>query len=93
MEGLQTFVTTMQWSLATIPEQEQIAVIIAVGLALVMLHIFLIRKRRKVLLASRRDFKNSEVESKKVVHQRNIYQNRARNIEDSLKYAQRIQLA
>ncbi|MDX2430143.1 MAG: SpoIIE family protein phosphatase [Bacteroides sp.] len=83
----------MQWSLTTISEQEQIAVIIAVGLALVMLHIFLIRKRRKVLLASRRDFINSEVESQKVVHQRNIYQNRARNIEDSLKYAQRIQLA
>lgn len=72
---------------------EQIALLIGVGLFLVLLHFFLIRKRRRILQDRVQKFRESEAESQELTLQRNIYQNRTRNIEDSLTYAQRIQMA
>jgi serine phosphatase RsbU (regulator of sigma subunit) len=85
----------MKWSFVNLPGHisEQLAIIIAGLIALVLFHAILRRNRRKVLRASLHEFEVSEAESHKVVQQRNSYQKRTRNIEDSLKYAQRIQTA
>lgn len=85
----------MQWIDVRIPGQlgEQIAVITSVVLALLLLHVLLIKKRKRILQERLREIRESEAESSKVVQQRNIYRRRARNIDDSLTYAQRIQMA
>ncbi len=85
----------MPGSYFSLPYQlgEHIAFVLTGGLVLILLHVLLIRKRKRILQASLREFRESEAESHRVVQQRNIFRNRARNIEDSITYAQRIQLA
>lgn len=57
------------------------------------LHVLLINKRTRVLRTQTRELREKEKESRLVLHQRNLLQSRNKSIEDSLKYAQRIQKA
>jgi serine phosphatase RsbU (regulator of sigma subunit) len=72
---------------------EQIAFLLAGVILLFCFHLILIRKRNRIMHENLREFKKREEASHEVVQQRNIFQKRARSIEDSIKYAQRIQMA
>jgi serine phosphatase RsbU (regulator of sigma subunit) len=83
------------WSIAAISAlfNELTAVILLGGLFAFSLHMLLIRKRSRILRRNYRELKQKEEDSKIVLQQRNLLQRRTKNIEDSLKYAQRIQMA
>jgi serine phosphatase RsbU (regulator of sigma subunit) len=83
------------WSIAAISAlfNELTAVILLGGLFAFSLHVLLIRKRSRILRRNYRELKQKEEDSKIVLQQRNLLQRRTKNIEDSLKYAQRIQMA
>jgi len=85
----------MQWSLDTIRDQldHPISFILTGLLLLVYFHVLLIRKKGRAFRRNFAELKKQEEDSRLVLKQRNIFKNRARNIEDSLKYAQRIQMA
>lgn len=85
----------MHWSLFTLPVYiSELNPIILVGVAIVIgFHILLSRKKSRVLRNSYHELKEKEEASLEVLNQRNQFKNRTRNIEDSLKYAQRIQMA
>jgi serine phosphatase RsbU (regulator of sigma subunit) len=85
----------MEWSIAAINERfnELTAVILGGGLLAFFLHVLLVSKRSRILRRSYREMKQKEEASKAVLQQRNLLQRRTKNIEDSLKYAQRIQKA
>lgn len=68
-------------------------VIVAVVILVLILHLIIVRKRSRVRRENYHELKEKVEASQKVIHQRNLFQIRARNIEDSLKYAQRIQRA
>jgi len=59
----------------------------------VSLQIFMIRKKSRILRENVHEQKEKDEASLEVLNQRNVFKTRNRNIEDSLKYAQRIQLA
>ncbi len=67
--------------------------ILAAGLLAFSMHLMLVRKRSRSLRKDYHRLKQKEVESREVLIQRNRLQNRAKGIEESLKYAQRIQTA
>jgi len=85
----------MEWTFCTIQPQfnELTAILLAGGLFVFSLHLFFISKRSRLLRRDYRALKEKEKESMEVLHQRNLLQRRTKNIEDSLKYAQRIQTA
>lgn len=85
----------MYWSFFTLPVYiSELNPIILVGAAVVIVfHLLLMRKKSKVLRKSYHELKEKEEASLEVLNQRNQFKNRTRNIEDSLKYAQRIQMA
>lgn len=85
----------MYWSLFTLPLYiSELNPIVLVGVALLIgFHILLSRKKSRVLRNSYHELKEKEEASLEVLNQRNQFKNRTRNIEDSLKYAQRIQTA
>lgn len=72
---------------------ELTAVILIGGLFMFSVHVLLFNKRTRLLRRDYRKLKEKEVKSKEVLQQRNLLQSRTKNIEDSLKYAQRIQTA
>jgi serine phosphatase RsbU (regulator of sigma subunit) len=63
------------------------------GLFAFSLHLLLINKRTRILRRDVLELKEKEAASRQVLLQRNLLQSRTKNIEDSLKYAQRIQKA
>ena len=85
----------MEWSISAILNlfNELTAIILVGGLFTFSLHVLLISKRTRILRTSYRELKEKEKDSNHVLHQRNLFQSRTKNIEDSLKYAQRIQKA
>ena len=85
----------MVWSPATILAlfNELTAVIMLGGLTAFILHILLINKKTRILRSDVRKLREKEEESRQVLRHRNLLQSRTKNIEDSLKYAQRIQKA
>lgn len=72
---------------------ELTAVILVGGLFFFSLHVLLINKRTRLLRRDVHQLKEKELASREVLQQRNLLQSRTKNIEDSLKYAQRIQKA
>jgi serine phosphatase RsbU (regulator of sigma subunit) len=85
----------MEWTLCTVNPQfdELTAILLVGGLFVFSLHVLFISKRSRLLRRDYRALKEKEKESMEVLHQRNLLQRRTKNIEDSLKYAQRIQTA
>ena len=85
----------MYWSFLILPFHiSELNPAIWVGVALVIgFHILLMRKKSRMLRKSKHEIKEREKASLEVLNQRNVFKNRTRNIEDSLKYAQRIQMA
>lgn len=85
----------MEWSISAIVNlfNELTAVILVGGLFAFSLHVLLINKRTRILRTSYKELVEKEKDSKQVLQQRNLFQSRTKNIEDSLKYAQRIQKA
>ncbi|MCK4749459.1 MAG: hypothetical protein KAT15_20535, partial [Bacteroidales bacterium] len=85
----------MEWIEAAIPTlfNELTAVILVAGLFAFSLHVLLFGKRTRLLRRDNRALKEKEAESREILLQRNLLQSRTKNIEDSLKYAQRIQKA
>ena len=85
----------MEWTSGTILTlfNELTAVILAGGLFVFSLHILFISKRTRLLRHNYRQLQEKEKKSIEVLHQRNLLQSRTKSIEDSLKYAQRIQTA
>ena len=69
-----------------------VAVVLA-SLSFVGLHILLNNKRTRVLRNEHSMLKEKEEASRTAYQQRDLFRSRAKNIEDSLKYAQRIQKA
>jgi serine phosphatase RsbU (regulator of sigma subunit) len=63
------------------------------AMLLFFLQVLLFSKRVRLLRKDNRVMKEKEEESRKVLKQRNLLQSRTKSIEDSLKYAQRIQTA
>jgi serine phosphatase RsbU (regulator of sigma subunit) len=85
----------MEWVVAVIRSlfNELTAVILGLGLFAFSLHVLLINKKTRLLRRGYRELQEKELASKEVLLQRNLLQRRTKNIEDSLKYAQRIQKA
>jgi serine phosphatase RsbU (regulator of sigma subunit) len=85
----------MEWSVAAILPlfNKLTAVILVGGLFAFSIHVLLINKRTRLLRHNYRVLKEKEEASREVLHQRNLLQRRTKNIEDSLKYAERIQKA
>ena len=85
----------MEWSISAINAlfNELTAVILVGGLFAFSLHVLLINKRTRILRRNYKELKKKEEASRLVLHQRNLLQSRTKNIEDSLKYAHRIQKA
>ncbi len=85
----------MEWSIAAINAlfNELTAIILVGGLFAFSVHLLLISKRTRILRHDYKELKQKEEASKIVLQQRNLLQSRTKNIEDSLKYAQRIQKA
>lgn len=72
---------------------ELTVVILVGGLFTFSVLVLLINKRTRLLRRDYRKLKEKEVKSREVLQQRNLLQSRTKNMEDSLKYAQRIQTA
>lgn len=72
---------------------EMTAVILVGGLFAFSMHVLLINKRTRLLRRDYYKLKEKVVKSREVLQQRNLLQSRTKSIEDSLKYAQRIQTA
>ncbi|MFH0755973.1 MAG: SpoIIE family protein phosphatase [Bacteroidota bacterium] len=85
----------MEWSLASISSlfNELTLIILVGGLFAFSLHVLLFNKRTRILRQDYHLLKEKEEASRMVLQQRNLLQSRTKNIEDSLKYAQRIQTA
>jgi serine phosphatase RsbU (regulator of sigma subunit) len=85
----------MEWVVAAIQSlfNELTAVILVAGLFAFSVHLLLFSQRTRLLRRDNRALKEKEQKSKEVLLQRNLLQSRTKNIEDSLKYAQRIQKA
>jgi serine phosphatase RsbU (regulator of sigma subunit) len=85
----------MEWSLAAMSNlfNELTFVILVGGLFTFSIHVLLFNKRTRILRRDYRQLKEKEEASKEVLLQRNLLQSRTKNIEDSLKYAHRIQKA
>lgn len=62
-------------------------------LVLSVLSMFIYRYRTRYLRRSNRSLREKEIEARKVLRQKNLLSSRFKNIEDSLKYAERIQRA
>lgn len=72
---------------------ETVLLILTGSLLLLVGHLLLFGRQRRVLKKDFRELKKKEEASKEVLQQHNLLQSRTKNIEDSLKYAQRIQEA
>lgn len=72
---------------------ELTTVILVGGLFAFSVYVLLINKRTRLLRSDYHKLKEKEVKSMEILQQRNLLQNRTKNIEESLKYAQRIQSA
>ena len=72
---------------------ELTVVILVGGLFTFSVLVLLINKRTRLLRRDYRKLKEKEVKSREVLQQHNLLQSRTKNMEDSLKYAQRIQTA
>ena len=85
----------MEWSFGAINAlfNELTAVILAGGLFVFSLHVLLINKKTRILRRNYKELKKKEEASRLILQQRNLLQSRTKNIEDSLKYAHRIQKA
>lgn len=85
----------MEWTSGTLQTlfNESTALILAAGLFLFAILLLLINKRTRLLRRETRVLREKEKESRQVLQQRNLLQSRTKNIEDSLKVAQRIQTA
>jgi len=85
----------MEWTSGAIHTlfNGQTAVILVGGLFAFSLHVLLFNKRTRLLRRNYRKLQEKEKESMEVLQQRNLLQSRTKSIEDSLKYAQRIQTA
>jgi serine phosphatase RsbU (regulator of sigma subunit) len=85
----------MLWSFAAFLSLfNELTILILVGATFAFsVHVLLINKRTRILRLENFEMKAKEEASRQVLHQRNLYQSRTKNIEDSLKYAQRIQKA
>ena len=85
----------MGWTLATILAlfNELTIIVLLAGLTAFSLHVLLINKRTRILRSDVRILKEKQEQSEHLLRQRNLLQVRTKNIEDSLKYAQRIQRA
>lgn len=85
----------MEWSQDAIPAlfNELTLVILVGGLFAFLIHVLLINKRTRILRRDVLELKQKEEASRHVLKHRNLLQSRTKSIEDSLKYAQRIQTA
>jgi serine phosphatase RsbU (regulator of sigma subunit) len=85
----------MGWNLSSIGSlfNELTAAVLVGALFMFFLHLLLINKRTRILRTETRRLREKEEESRRVLHQRNLLERRTKNIEDSLKYAHRIQKA
>ena len=85
----------MEWSFCAIVNlfNELTAVILVGGLFAFSMHVLLISNRTRLLRRDYHKLQEKEKESMEILQQRNLLQRRTKNIEDSLKYAQRIQTA
>ena len=72
---------------------ELTVIILMGGLFAFSTHVLLINKRTRLLRRDNKALKIKQEESKRVLQQRNLLQSRTKSIEDSLKYAHRIQTA
>ena len=72
---------------------ELTAIILMGGLFAFSTHVLLINKKTRLLRRDNKALKIKQEESKRVLQQRNLLQSRTKSIEDSLKYAHRIQTA
>lgn len=85
----------MEWNFLAIgPLFNELTVLILMGgLFAFSTHVLLINKRTRLLRQDYKALKKKQEESKQVLLQRNLLQSRTKSIEESLKYAQRIQTA
>jgi len=85
----------MEWTLSAIKSLfNELTVVILMGaLFAFSTHVLLISKKTRLLRRNYNKLKEKEVESRQVLKQRNSLQTRTKSIEDSLKYAERIQRA
>jgi len=85
----------MLWSFVTLSVHiSELTAAIMVGVVIVLfLHLLIIKKKSRVLRENDHELKEKEEDSLEVLYQRNHFKNRNKNIEDSLRYAQRIQMA
>ncbi len=85
----------MQWSFVTLSVHiSELTAAIMVGAVIVLfLHLLMIKKKSRVLRENYHEMKEKEEASLEVLDQRNHFKIRTKNIEDSLIYAQRIQMA
>ena len=68
-------------------------IILIASLAFVVLHLLLINKRTRILRNDYQSLQEKEEKSRQALRQQDLFRIRTKNIEDSLKYAQRIQKA
>ncbi len=85
----------MDWTFGAILTlfNELMTVILMGGIFAFLMHVLFRSKRTRLLRRDYRNLQEKEKESLQVLQQRNLLQSRTKNIEDSLKYAQRIQTA